>query len=33
MQNNDTVAQNGDSFYVGSSGDIPYGYTELSKSY
>ena len=30
---NDTVAQNGDSFYVGSKAGIPLGYTELSKSY
>ena len=31
---NDVVAQDGDSYFVGSStSDIPYGYTELSKSY
>ena len=30
---NDTVAQDGDSFYVGSRTEIPSGYTELSKSY
>ncbi|MBR2745053.1 MAG: hypothetical protein IKE01_07170 [Clostridia bacterium] len=30
---NDTVAQNGDSFYVGTKAGIPNGYTELSKSY
>ena len=31
---NDIVAQDGDKFFVGSStSDIPYGYTELSKSY
>ena len=30
---NDTVAQNGDSFYVGSKAGIPSGYTELSKGY
>ena len=31
---NDIVAQDGDSYFVGSStSDIPYGYTELSKSY
>ena len=30
---NDTVAQNGDSFYVGSKAGIPEGYTELSKGY
>ena len=30
---NDTVAQNGDSYYVGSKAGIPYGYTELEKSY
>lgn len=30
---NDTIAQNGDSFYVGSKAGIPLGYNELAKSY
>ena len=30
---NDTVAQNGDTFYVGSKAGIPSGFTELSKTY
>lgn len=30
---NETVAQNGDTFYVGSKTGIPSGFTELSKSY
>ena len=30
---NDVVAQDGDSFYVGTKSGIPYGYTELAKSY
>ncbi len=30
---NDVVAQDGDNFYVGTKAGIPYGYTELAKSY
>lgn len=30
---NDVVAQNGDSYYVGTKAGIPSGYTELAKSY
>lgn len=30
---NDVVAQNGDSYYVGSKAGIPYGYEELAKGY
>lgn len=30
---NDTVAQNGDTFYVGTKAGIPNGFTELDKSY